>query len=289
MNVAVLTNCQPRHISLIERMASIADTVYACIEVTTLFPGEVADHYAKSDVMKDYFSRVGAAERAEFGEPRFLPSNVIAFPMKSGDISKLDLASLLPLRDVDAAVVFGASFIRQPLVDLLVEKETLNLHMGTSPFYRGSSCNFWAAYDHNPDYVGATVHMLTKGLDSGPMLCHAFPTLDEHESLDYFALGMRAVSAGIDCIVSLIESGLWRDLERVPQDRSVEIRYTRNSDFDDIAAREFMANAPTPDAIAKALGDRDNKKFLLPFVTQKEKANPAAAGTQRSPAKPTGG
>lgn len=266
LKVAIFTNCQPRHISMIERLASVADIVYACVEVTTLFPGEVADHYGKSDVMEDYFSKVGAAERAEFGEPRFLPSNVISFPMKSGDISKLDLTSLLPINEVDASVVFGASFIRQPLIDLLVEKETLNLHMGISPYYRGASCNFWAAYDHNPEYVGATAHMLTKGLDSGPMLCHAFPKLDEDESLDYFALGMRAVRSGIDCIVSLIESGRWRELERVPQDRSVEIRYTRNSDFYDGVAQDFMANMPSPASITQALLDRDSTKFLMPFA-----------------------
>lgn len=266
MKIAVFSNCQPRHIRMIERLASVADTVYACIEVTTLFPGEVADHYAKSQVMKDYFFKVGAAERVEFGEPRFLPSNVIAFTMKSGDISKLDLRSLLPIHDVDAAVVFGASFIRPPLVDLLIARETLNLHMGVSPYYRGTSCNFWAAYDHNPDYVGATVHMLTKGLDSGPMLSHAFPTWCEHESLDYFALGMRAVSAGIDCIVTLIESGRWKDLERIPQDRSLELRYARNSEFDDAVAQEFMTNPPTPESITKAVRNRDSEKFLLPFA-----------------------
>ena len=49
--------------------------------------------------------------------------------------------------------------------------------MGVSPYYRGNDCNFWALYDDNPHLVGATIHMLTKGLDSGPMLYHAMSNI----------------------------------------------------------------------------------------------------------------
>ena len=264
MKVAVFTGCQPRHVTLVERLASIADTVYASMEVNTLFPGEAADFFTKSEVMQRYFAKVIAAERAEFGAPRFLPDNVRALPMKSRDLSKLDLTCLRSATDVDVAVVFGASYIRSPLVDILVERETLNLHMGTSPYFRGSSCNFWAAYDNNPDYIGATIHLLTAGLDSGPMLCHALPNIEEDEELDYFALGMRAVHVGIDTLVSLIHSGHWRQLERYPQDKTAELRYTRNKDFNDSVAEEFLIRAPAPAVIRQSLKDRDGSKFILP-------------------------
>ena len=32
---------------------------------------------------------------------------------------------------------------------------------------------FWALYDNNPHLVGSTIHMLSKGLDDGPVLYHA--------------------------------------------------------------------------------------------------------------------
>ena len=49
--------------------------------------------------------------------------------------------------------------------------------MGISPYYRGTDCNFWAMYDNNPHLVGSTIHLLTKGLDSGPILYHALSKL----------------------------------------------------------------------------------------------------------------
>ena len=263
MNVTVFTSCQPRHLALIERLAGVAETVYACIEVTTLFPGRVEDFYKRSEVMQGYFGHVIDAERAEFGEPRFLPHNVRALPMKMGDLSILDPESIRSALDSDLIVVFGASFIRRPLVDSLVERRALNLHMGTSPYYRGTACNFWSIYDGKPDYVGATIHLLTRGLDSGPMLCHALPSSADAKGLDGFALGMRAVRVGFDTLVSIIGDGRWRDLEPVPQDRSLEIRYSRSRDFTDEIASAYLARVLTSQEIERAVSRRDVSRFIL--------------------------
>ena len=48
--------------------------------------------------------------------------------------------------------------------------------MGISPYYRGSACNFWALYDKNPQFVGATIHYLSEGLDDGDILFHVLPS-----------------------------------------------------------------------------------------------------------------
>ena len=66
-----------------------------------------------------------------------------------------------------------AVYIKGPLVNFLIKKKAINIHMGISPYYRGADCNFWAMYDGNSHLVGATIHMLSKGLDSGSILYHA--------------------------------------------------------------------------------------------------------------------
>ena len=262
MNITVFTSSQPRHMALIEGLADLADVLYACMEVNTLFPGRVEDFYKRSEVMQAYFARVIDAERAEFGDPRFLPENVRALPMKMGDLNMLEPTWLRQAMDSELFIVFGASFIRMPLIDPLVERRALNLHMGTSPYYRGTACNFWALYDGKPDYVGATVHLLTRGLDSGPMLCHALPGPQDAKGLDGFALGMRAVRVGIDGLVSLVRDSCWRHLEAVPQERSMEIRYTRNRDFTDQVAAEYLSNVPSAEAIEVAVRNRDSSRFM---------------------------
>src|SRR3989344_9554639 len=130
MKITVFTSNQARHISLIEELSKVADEVFAVVETVTVFPGEVADFYAKSETMRAYFKRVILAERAVFGEPRFLPRNVQVIPLKLGDLNRVSLTSLKDGFSSDRYIVFGASYIKGPLIDVLVEHKTLNIHMG---------------------------------------------------------------------------------------------------------------------------------------------------------------
>jgi hypothetical protein len=263
MRITVFTSNQPRHVALIESLAGVADVVFAIQECNTVFPGRVDDFFRKSDVMRDYFSRVIAAEREVFGGPRFGSANAFQLPIKMGDLNRIDLDSLKPALESDVYVVFGASFIKGPLCDFLVKRGALNIHMGVSPYYRGSSTNFWALYDRRPDYVGATIHLLSRGLDSGPMLFHVFPPT---EAVDPFVLGMKAVKAAHATLVESIRTGVISGIRPTPQDKSREIRYTRNSDFTDEVAREYLDRLPTPDEVHAALAARNTSAFLLPQI-----------------------
>jgi hypothetical protein len=262
MRITVFTSNQPRHVSLIERLASIADEVFAVQECNTIAPGEVADFFRKSDVMRDYFSRVLAAERNIFGAPRFLPPNVRSLPIKMGDLNRLSMDSLADALHSDVYVVFGASYIKGPLVDHLIEHRALNIHMGVSPYYRGSSTNFWAMYDGHPKYVGATIHLLSCGLDSGPMLFHALP---KAEATEAFALGMNAVRAAHEGLVERIRDRTIFEMTPIDQDKARELRYTRNADFTDEVAREYLDRLPAPDEIGRSLRQRRNADFVRPF------------------------
>jgi folate-dependent phosphoribosylglycinamide formyltransferase PurN len=261
MKIAVFTSNQPRHVALIESLAQIADEIFAVQECTTVFPGQVQDFFRKSPVMQEYFSRVMAAEREVFGVPRFLPQNVRTIAMKMGDLSSVALSSLGEALDADVFVVFGASYIKGPLCEHLVSRGALNIHMGVSPFYRGSSTNFWAMYDRRPELVGATIHLLSQGLDSGPILFHAFPRA---EAVDPFVHGIRAVQAAHRGVIEWISKAHRR--EPIPQDASLELRYTRNADFTDTVASEYLRRLPTAQQLRDLVARRDPSRFVRPLV-----------------------
>ena len=263
MRITVFTSNQPRHVALIEALSQIADTVYTVQECSTVFPGRVADFFAKSPVMQDYFARVLAAEKQVFGSARFLPANVRQLPIKMGDLDLLDMQTLGEALHVDRYVVFGASYIKGQLIEHLVARRAINIHMGVSPYYRGSSTNFWAMYDRRPQYVGATIHLLSKGLDSGPMLFHALPPA---AAVDPFVHGMNAVKAAQDGLVEALRSGRIDQLEPVPQDRSRELRYTRNADFTDLVAAEYLARLPRPEEMQRQVNARNLSEFVRPYI-----------------------
>lgn len=259
MKITIFTSNSPRHLCLAERFASIADVVYMVQECATVFPGVIDDFYEKSVVMQRYFSRVIEAEREVFGIPHFLPDNIRQLALRTGDLSLAPLEMLEPALESDLYVVFGASYIRPPLVDFLIDKHTINIHMGVSPYYRGSSCNFWALYDGNPDLVGATIHMLSRGLDSGPMLYHVRPRI---EAIDPFVFGMKAVDAAQRSLIDSVRSGRIFDVPKVAQDKSKEVRYTRNRDFTDAVAAEYLDRRLGAEELLNRLTHAPERDFL---------------------------
>lgn len=262
MKITVFTSNQPRHIAFIESLTTTADEVFAVQECTTVFPGKVPDFYQHSAIMQTYFTRVVEAEEKVFGHIRLLPKNIRCLVLKMGDLNFLDERIYAPLLRADALVVFGASFIKGTLCDELIKRKTLNLHIGVSPFYRGNSTNFWALYDKQPQFVGATIHLLTKGLDSGPILQHAFPKAAVY---DPFELGMRAVQSGQSALIDLLTKR--RTLPQpVKQDKTLERRHTRKDDFTDDVAREYLANLLTPRFIHQALQQKNLQQFINPYV-----------------------
>jgi folate-dependent phosphoribosylglycinamide formyltransferase PurN len=238
MKITVFSSNQARHIGLARELSKIAEEVFFISEVNTVFPGEIADFFNKTDVMKRYFENVIKAEKKVFGEISFLPANVRSLSIKSGDLNFLVRDQLQEALQSDVYIVFGASYIKSWLVDFLLQNNAFNIHMGLSPYYRGSSCNFWALYDDKPSFVGATIHMLSKGLDSGDMLFHCIPTYVDGDTP--FDFTMRSVTAAHVGLTQAIKDGSIFRMKRVVQNKDREVRYTRNADFTDAIANEFL-------------------------------------------------
>ena len=72
----------------------------------------------------------------------------------------------------DVVLVFGTGILREPLLSAF-DGRIINIHLGLSPYYRGAGTNFWPLVNREPEYVGATIHYLDAGIDTGPMLAHA--------------------------------------------------------------------------------------------------------------------
>lgn len=263
MKITVFTCNQERHMSLIKKLAGVADEVFAIHECRTLFPGIDPNYMYYSDIMRKYFEKVMEAEKYYFGNIGFMPSNVYQIPLMRGDLNRIPLDILEDALASDLYIVFGSGFIKGEWIDYLIRHNAVNIHMGVSPYYRGSACNFWAAYDGNPDYVGATIHMLSKGLDSGDMLYHALP---EPQKIDTIFLGMAAVRAAQDSLVEYISSGDIFKFSKENQSKEKEIRYSREKDFNDIVAEDYMKHLMEKETVYNKLKNRNMDKFKDAYV-----------------------
>ncbi|MBU06014.1 MAG: methionyl-tRNA formyltransferase [Dehalococcoidales bacterium] len=261
MKITVFTSNQPRHLALVNCLSAISEKTFAIIECNTVFPGLIEDFYRKSRIMRSYFNEVLRAERQIFGDLIFLPPNVRMLLIKSGDLNFIRRETILSALESDIYIVYGASYIKSWLIDFLVSRRAINIHIGISPYYRGTSCNFWALYDYHPGLVGATIHLLSKGLDSGAMLYHALPIFDQTEPFNFT---MKAVHAAQISLVEKLLSNELQELEPMPQDKEKQIRYTRNIDFTDEIAAEFLARRIEAKDLGTALTNASDIQLLRP-------------------------
>lgn len=263
MKITVFTGNQRRHMGLVKTLAGVAAEVFAVVECTTVFPQHAGGANQISSIMETYFSRVLDSEEKCFYAPSFSPGNARVLPILRGDVSSLPASLLAEALNSDILIVFGASYIKGPLCDALVEKGAINIHMGVSPYYRGSACNFWALYDRRPDMVGATIHMLNSGIDSGAILFHVFP---EPAKSDPFEFGMAAVKAAHEALADELarEGGL----KFSPSDQNLgeEIRFSRVRDFTDEVAGDYLNDCPTPDEILDRTKMRNLDQFIKPVI-----------------------
>ena len=145
MKITLLTSNKKRHNYLINLLSQISDELFVIQECGTIFPGIVPGHYPASPLMKNYFENVDNAQNKLFGNSYVdTKKNLKILPMVSGDLNKVSLDKLSNFLKSDIYIVFGCSYIKSKLVDFLVNQKTINIHMGVSPYYRGTDCNFWA-------------------------------------------------------------------------------------------------------------------------------------------------
>jgi methionyl-tRNA formyltransferase len=168
---------------------------------TTLRPIERRD----DAIYESCFSRLGA--------PPF--TNAATRVLEASSINSESVAQAIGAAAPDVIVVSGTRLLRSPIVELQAALGMVNLHTGLSPYYRGGPCTFWALYNEQPEFAGATVHYLTKGIDSGDMILSARARIEEGDGVA--ALDSRVIDLGHQLVLRALELLERGDAPRVPQ------------------------------------------------------------------------
>jgi folate-dependent phosphoribosylglycinamide formyltransferase PurN len=118
------------------------------------------------------FSRTIASlhrtERSVFGDGSWPPTARLQW---TDDINAPVVVELIAATRPEAIAVSGTRLVRSPVFDTAPPKGLFNLHTGLSPYYKGGpNCTLWCLANADPAHLGATVHVLDPGIDSGPLL-----------------------------------------------------------------------------------------------------------------------
>ena len=238
MKITLFTANQNRHNYLVNLLSNNCDELFVVQENRTIFPGIVPGYYPATETMKKYFKNVVNAQSKIFGNSHIngKNKNIHLFPLQSGDLNKCSIDTLSDFLKSDVYVVFGSSYIKGDLVDFLVKNKALNIHMGVSPYYRGTDCNFWALYDDNPHLVGATIHELSKKLDSGAMLYHALSQIKNNP----FEYTMSTVKSAFHSLAERIKNESIFSIQPEIQNKDKEVRCSKKDEFNEDVVKLFL-------------------------------------------------
>jgi len=117
-------------------------------------------------------------------------------------INHEDVVTLADQLNPDIVAVFGTSLLRGALLTK-GRLGILNLHGGLSPEYRGADCTFWALYNGEPEKIGCTLHFIDSGIDTGKLIAHVCPAVNEGD--DELTLFWRAVQDSAEVYVEAIQ------------------------------------------------------------------------------------
>ena len=114
---------------------------------------------AREQSEKDFFE-LFVETTADHSNPVHLPKGEINTPKDTQSITN---------SKPDLLIAYGCSIIREPLLSTF-EGRFLNVHLGLSPYYRGSGTNYWPLVNYEPEYVGATFMYIDAGIDTGEII-----------------------------------------------------------------------------------------------------------------------
>lgn len=127
-------------------------------------------------------------------------------------------------KNPDYIFVYGTGIIGKNVL-ALPKEQTLNLHTGISPFYRGSACAFWPLFNKEPHMVGSTVHKCTPEVDGGEIYGRITARLSENDTpYSAFANAVKAGSSLYAKIAGRLVKG--ENVQSEKQDFSLGKEYT---------------------------------------------------------------
>jgi len=165
----------------------------------------------------------------ECSNPLFIPK---------GNVNDAQVVERILSLSPDLLVAYGCSIVRGRLLEEYSGR-FLNVHLGLSPWYRGSGTNFWPLVNGEPEFVGATFMHIDAGVDTGEII---------HQIRAEYCWGDTPHLAGNRLIARM--AGVYADIIRnfdrlppMPQPEEPEhLRYYRKKDFSEAAVAKLYEN-----------------------------------------------
>ena len=160
MRLLVFVGSQPRHLYLASRLLEKfpeSRLLLMARESMQVLPPDDCSIRDKALFLKHFSRRLEVEERVFNSSSESLYTYESAFQtVLPTELNGPETATMVTDFCPDACLVFGTDLIKSPVLEILPD-ETFNVHLGLSPWYRGSATLFWPFYFMEPQWAGVAV------------------------------------------------------------------------------------------------------------------------------------
>jgi hypothetical protein len=162
--------------------------------------------------------------------PEFIPKGIVNSEEKVSEIIKLN---------PDLIIAFGCSIIQEPLINKFKER-FVNVHLGLSPYYRGSGTNFFPFVNNQIECVGVTFMYIDNGIDTGQIIHQIRPTIYYGDTIHQ--IGNRLIKEMTEITRDIIHNfEILKIMNPIEFDIKKEKLY-KNSDFTEASVSQMYVN-----------------------------------------------
>jgi len=236
MKIVILTSNGLRHKFLANSLASKVDDALVVSECKQNYSlGNTTDD---KSITNEHFKLRNEIEKTFFPNNDFFIAKTL--PILYKEVNLDYVYQVIKKFKPDIMFIFGSYIIREPLLSLLPPGHIINLHLGISPYYRGSGTNFWPFVNNELEYVGSTILHLDAGIDTGDIICHIRPKIESGDNVH--TVGCKVIKSSVDSLIQIMQMiNEGKKLNRVKQ-WNVNERYYKTSDFNEEVLLKYKNN-----------------------------------------------
>jgi|GEM_PF-550441 len=216
--IVLATYCEAENIPLIETISNDADVTLRNKHLTL-----------RAQTEKDFFEPF-CDRIIDNSNPVFIKKNEI-----NSDTMVAVICNLNP----DLIISYGCSIIKEPLIAAFKNK-FINIHLGLSPYYRGSGTNYWPFVNNEIQYVGVTFMLIDAGIDTGEIIHQIHPRVYHGDNVH--TIGNRLIYDMAKMTIQIIVN--FELLDKMDQIKihQQEEKYYRKKDFNEASLVTLYAN-----------------------------------------------
>lgn len=204
MRIVAICGSHPRHMFVLDKLIGTGVIVGVVLmkRENMIEPPLVDLSSHMKDLYERHFKLRMMMENSYFGsvDIQAIAKEVPVIEVSSEELNCNAVSDFIEKVRADTIFSYGPDLLHDNILSK-VNYNAFNLHGGLSPWYKGAATMFWPFYFLEPNFVGTTLHYITKKIDAGNIVHHTVPKLNRGDCMHEVACKAIVAAAEDVCKV----------------------------------------------------------------------------------------